>query len=468
MAIVARLWTKEMYRIGSSASELLWVEPSSLENEINSLPVSTKQKPVIQSFVQCVVESCNQWLQLWRISLQVGKEPFNSFLGKLNLMENMRVTLLGTVDGPATAREILKSKTLNDKDAFRLACVNCLLDEVMSIWPRVQSYFVDVVYNIFPESECSEVQVFTRYALEDCADAFYESADRQIHDAHEADDNVENGNARCFRWFDCADAFYESALRYAVNSGNEVAADYFLNKIRSDKRREQVERVAQSVFYSLNTYNAMFVHIVISHLGPQQMCEYAKSHAKYVMLTLTQWPLCMFFYDLALFTSRHVSSNDLLVMLDRLIKNLKQHQLNSEAVDNNTIDNYKLEPFKVLFETVWRQTSHEKKVEVIGLMIDYDTSCEVRPVESLHDVLKGTRWVFDRVFVSSNALFEFLISGFRQNSSSLRDILYKYSIPSCKGLEDVEFMLMTYESQTFTDLEVEELKRTRLTFKTLS
>lgn len=423
MSAVIHLRNQQLYRNSRTNPSKFLSDVAELENKIYCLPIAATQKRILLSFVHPLTKYLDHWLVFWHYSLCAKREPIKNWLDKLNLIKNMRTTLLGTVDGRTTAKEILESGTLSDEDAFRLACINCMPNEVMSLWPRVKSYFVNKVYNRKDFSESSEVIVFSRYANE-----------------ANSDEN-ENLNLFTFRWHDCSDAWYEFAVRSAVKVGNELAMDYFLNEIKSDKREKIVLGVAESVFNGLwGPHNAVSIRLVISHLGLQKWCEFVKTHAKYVFLTFTVWPMWIFFFEMALESRRNLTSKQLLDMLARLATHV-------EPSENGPIGDYLLDQVKYIFEAVWNDTSHEQKLEVIQSLLAYDTNCQIRSSSTLHNEMIKNSWVFEEAFIHSEALYNFLYLGFRKNTTCLRKTLYKY-LPSCKDSKEVESMLNMYEDNS--------------------
>lgn len=423
MSAVIHLWNQQLYRNSRTNPTKFLSDVAELENVIYCLPIAATQKRILLSLVHPILKYLDHWLVFWHNSLCVKREPIKNWLNKLNLIKNLRTTLWGTVDGRATAKEILKSGTLSDEDAFRLACINCMPNEVMSLWPRVKSYFVHKVYNKKDLSESSEVIVFSRYANE-----------------ANSDEN-ENLNPYAFRWYDCSDAWYEFAVRSAVKEGNELAMDYFLNKIHFYMRGIIVQGVAESVFNGLwGPYNAVSIRLVISHLGLQKWSEFVKTHAEYVFLTFTEWPMCIFFFEMALESRKNLTSQQLLNMLARLATYV-------EPSENGPIGDYLLDQVKDILEAVWKNTSNEQKLEVIQLLLEYDTNCQIRSSTTLLNEMKKNSWVFEEAFTHSEGLYNFLYLGFRKNTTCLRETLHKY-LPSCKDSEEVEYMLNMYEDKT--------------------
>ncbi|WP_419215007.1 hypothetical protein [Wolbachia endosymbiont of Rhagoletis cingulata] len=265
----------------------------------------------------------------------------------------------GTVDKKKTAEVLIKDENLDITKRYKLACIYCLENDILELW------------NKMPESRRKSF-----YNEED--PRYVNQQDLVVLWTYDIKGEVNKLDSMIERRWQSNCSPYQYAFEYAAVGGNKSAAEYFLQKLTPQERKESLVRSAGYVAKRRCTsggnrtdfpkeHYADVLCFLLSQMDEEEQIEVFKSYPYEVLKCFLDWPWQSLFMETARRIWPFLSEEGYNLLLRLIV--------------NKTIDGYKDYNYQKLFAMFWQQSPATHKRYVIdecsnGLLLSKMLSIE--------------------------------------------------------------------------------------------
>ena len=285
-------------------------------NRVSQLPLPEVSKEKIIAFIKPIGLEILKWMEYHCIGyIQVDLPTDFSWKAQ------------GTIDRKKTAEMLIKNKNLDICKRYKLACVYCLENEISVLWNEIP-VIVRRSFSIrLPKKSSS--QKFPEICVQD-----------NQRDLESLWTYIKQ------RGYDRASSYYQHLFKCCVITGNQVAAEYFYEKLSVTETHDFLVR------YARLEADGDVLYFLLTLMNKDQQIEVLERVPYKVLKVFLDWPLQSLFTDVANFMWDFLSEEDYDTLLNKIVDKIR--------------DDCKICNYKILFINSLQQSPPRLKNYVIG------------------------------------------------------------------------------------------------------